>query len=91
MTYKAVADRVPRTRDTFRMGRTRTIAQRNGVVSTVTEAQRGEGLERRSVHIFANGARAERIAPHIREGMISTLEGKYSQNNVFVALGVVEG
>ncbi len=91
MTYKAVADRVPRTRDTFLMGHTRTITQRNGVISTVTAAVRGEGLERRSVHIFANGARAERIARHVEEGMISTLEGKYSQNNVFVALGVAEG
>jgi len=89
MTYKAMAARVPRTEDTFTMGKTRTIRQRNGVVSTMTQAVRNDGFIRREVSIFANGARVDMIADHIKPGMITRLSGKYSQNNVFVAFDVV--
>jgi hypothetical protein len=91
MTYKAMAERVPRTEETFRMGSTRTIRQRNGVTSTITQGFRDDGLSRREINIFANGARADAIADHIRPGMTSRLVGKYSQGNVFVALGVANG
>jgi hypothetical protein len=73
------------------MGRTRTIRQRNGVISTITQAFRDDGLTRREVSIFANGGRAEAISAHVQPGMISRLVGKYSQSNVFVALGVAGG
>lgn len=91
MTYKAMADRMPRTEDTFTMGATRRITQRNGVVSTMTEATRDDGFAKRRVSIFANGARVGLIADHVLPGMTSRLVGKYSQNNVFVALGVASG
>ena len=91
MTYKAMAERVPRTEETFTMGRTRTIRQRNGVTTTITQGFRDDGFLKREVNIFANGARAEAISDHVREGMVSRLVGKYSQSNVFVALGVAGG
>lgn len=89
MTYKAMASRAPRTEDTFTMGETRTIRQRNGVVSTITKAVRNDGMATRDITIFANGSRAERIAEHIKPGMCTRLAGKYSQRTVFVALDVV--
>lgn len=90
MTYKAMAKRVPRTEETFTMGETRTIHQRNGVISTITKAIRDEsdGLARTEISIFANGSRAERIARHVLPGMRTRLVGKYSQRTVFVALDV---
>lgn len=89
MTYKAMAKRAPRTEDTFTMGETKVIRQRNGVLSTITKAVRDDGLVKRDITIFANGSRAERIAPHIHEGMCTRLAGKYSQRTVFVALDFV--
>lgn len=88
MAYKSVSKRVKRTEDTFTMGSTRVIRQRNGVTSTVTKAVRDDGMTQRDILIFANGARAERIRDAIREGCQSRLVGKYSQPTVFVALDI---
>ena len=88
MTYKAMADRRPREEDVFTMGETKTIRQKNGVISTITKAVRRDDMADTQVTIFANGSRAARIAPFIRPGMQTRLVGKYSQRTVFVALEV---
>lgn len=88
MTYKAIARRVPAKAETFTMGATREIRQRNGVHTTLTQAICRDGMMTREVTIFANGARAEAVRDYVAEGATSTLIGKYSQRNVFVALGV---
>lgn len=88
MPYKSVTKRVKRTEDTFTMGQTRVIKQRNGVTTTVTKAVRDDGMTQRDILIFANGSRADRIRDAVQEGRQSRLVGKYSQPTVFVALDV---
>lgn len=86
MPYKSVHKRIQRATERFTIGSTRTIAQRNGVTTTVTKAVRDDGLVKRDITIFANGARVEKIRSSLREGMIVDLVGKWSQANTFVAL-----
>jgi hypothetical protein len=89
MPYKAVAQRVPRTTETFLIGNTREILQKNGVKTTITEAKRDDGFSKRDITIFANGARVDKVKPHLKPGSTATLIGKYSQGTVFVAFDAV--
>lgn len=88
MAYKAIAKRIPRTKDTFRITSALEKMQKNGVTNLVARAVHDDGMRKRDVTIFANGGRVDLLRSHLIPGREVCLQGKYSQSNTFVALGV---